>query len=85
MAATIAAVLLHWAGYLLFRRAGLVTAYTASVLSGNRNVGLMLVVTAGTAGGLFPLYVGIAQIPMYFAPLLLTPFLRRSGTRHLAR
>ncbi len=84
-AATIAALLLHWAGYLLFRRAGLVTSYTASVLSGNRNVGLMLVVTAGTAGSLFPLYVGIAQIPMYFAPLLLTPFLRRSRTRHSPR
>lgn len=81
LAATVAALLLHWLGYLLFRRAGLVTAYTASVLSGNRNVGLMLVITAGTAGSLFPLYAGIAQIPMYFAPLLLTPFLRRSVAR----
>jgi hypothetical protein len=46
------------------------------VLSGNRNMGLMLVITAGTAGEVFSLYVGIAQIPMYFAPLLLTPVLR---------
>lgn len=73
-----AAVLLHLSGYLLFRRAGTTVAYTASVLSGNRNLGLMLVITAGTAGELFSLYVGIAQIPMYFAPLLLTPLLRFS-------
>ena len=32
---------------------------------------------AGTAGEAFSLYVGIAQIPMYFAPLLLGPLLRR--------
>ena len=50
----------------------------AALLSGNRNVGLMLVATAGTAGEAFSLYTGIAQIPMYFAPLVLTPFLRRS-------
>lgn len=73
-----AAILLHLAGYLLFRRAGTIGAYTSAVLSGNRNVGLMLVITAGTAGELFSLYVGVAQIPMYFAPLLLTPLLRES-------
>jgi hypothetical protein len=38
----------------------------------------MLVITAGTAGESFSLYAGIAQIPMYFAPLLLMPLLRRS-------
>ncbi len=78
LAACAAAVLLHLAGFLLFQRSGTVGAYTAAVLSGNRNVGLMLVITAGTAGEIFSLYVGIAQIPMYFAPLLLTPLLRRS-------
>ena len=76
--ACIAAALLHLAGYLLFRRAGYAIAYSAALLSGNRNMGLMLAITAGTAGEAFSLYVGIAQIPMYFAPLLLTPFVRRS-------
>jgi predicted Na+-dependent transporter len=78
--AFIAAFLLHFAAYLVFRRAGPTAAGTAAVLSGNRNLGLMLVITAGTAGETFSLYVGIAQIPMYFAPLLLTPLLepRRS-------
>jgi hypothetical protein len=78
LVACIAAVVLHLAGYLLFRRAGYATAYSAALLSGNRNMGLMLAITAGTAGAGFSLYVGIAQIPMYFAPLLLTPFVRRS-------
>jgi BASS family bile acid:Na+ symporter len=78
LVACIAAVVLHLAGYLLFRRAGYATAYSAALLSGNRNMGLMLAITAGTAGAAFSLYVGIAQIPMYFAPLLLTPFVRRS-------
>ncbi len=69
---------MHVAGWLLFRRAGVATAYTCALMSGNRNVGLMLVITAGTAGETFSLYTGIAQIPMYFAPLALGPFLRRS-------
>ncbi len=72
-----AAALLHAAGYALFRRAGASAAYTAALMSGNRNLGLMLVITAGTAGEAFSLYVGVAQIPMYFAPLVLTPLLRR--------
>lgn len=73
-----ATLLMHVAGWLLFRRAGVATAYTCALMSGNRNVGLMLVVTAGSAGEAFSLYTGIAQIPMYFAPLALGPFLRRS-------
>ncbi|MBA3479292.1 MAG: Na+-dependent transporter [Lautropia sp.] len=78
LVACVAAVLLHLSAYLLFRRAGTKFAYTAAVLSGNRNMGLMLVITAGTAGEVFSLYVGLAQIPMYFAPLLLTPLLKLS-------
>lgn len=82
LTACAATVLLHLAGFALFRRAGLATAYGAAVLSGNRNMGLMLVITAGTAGEAFSLYVGLAQIPMYFAPLLLTPLLARSRGQH---
>ena len=69
---------LHALGYSLFYRAGTEVAYTAALLSGNRNMGLMLVVTAGTAGEWFSIYVGVAQIPMYFMPMLLAPLLRRS-------
>ncbi len=72
------ALVMHVAGWVLFRRMGVSTAYTCSLMTGNRNVGLMLVITAGSAGEAFSLYTGVAQIPMYFAPLLLGPFLRRS-------
>ena len=78
LAACIATTLLHLAGFALFRRAGIATAYGAALLSGNRNMGLMLAITAGSAGQAFSLYVGVAQIPMYFAPLALTPFVRYS-------
>ena len=83
LTACIATAVLHAAGFALFRRAGVATAYSAALMSGNRNMGLMLVITAGTAGEAFSLYVAIAQLPMYFAPLVLGPFLRRSR-RHAA-
>lgn len=78
LAACGAGVFWHLLGFALFQRQGLPVAYTAALLNGNRNMGLMLAVTLGTAGEAFALYVGIAQIPMYFAPLLLGPFVRRS-------
>jgi BASS family bile acid:Na+ symporter len=84
LTACIATAVLHAAGFALFRRAGVATAYSAALMSGNRNMGLMLVVTAGTAGETFSLYVAIAQLPMYFAPLVLGPFLGRSR-RHAGR
>jgi len=72
-----AAVVLHAAGWALTARAGPRTAWSAALLSGNRNMGLMLAVTAGTAGEAFSLYVAIAQFPMYFAPLVLGWLLAR--------
>ena len=77
-AACLATVVLHLAGYAAFRWAGAHSAFSAAICSGNRNMGLMLAVTGGTAGAEFSLYVGLAQIPMYFAPLALGPFVRRA-------
>ncbi len=74
--AFVAAVVLHAAGWVLLARAGGSAAWSAALLSGNRNMGLMLAITAGTAGETFALYVGIAQLPMYFAPLVLGPLVR---------
>ncbi|MCL4748056.1 MAG: hypothetical protein KJZ83_21995 [Burkholderiaceae bacterium] len=76
-----ATLVFHLAGYALQRSRGVEQAYEAALIFGNRNMGLMLAITAGTAGEAFSLYVGIAQIPMYFAPLLLTPLLRRARRR----
>ena len=77
MLACIIALLLHALGYWMFAGQGRPFAINASVCSGNRNMGLMLAVTAGSAGEAFSLYVGVAQIPMYFAPLILAFVLRR--------
>ena len=75
--AWLAAVFWHATGYLLFLRKGTEVALNAAILFGNRNMGLTLVVTAGTAGEAFQMYAGLAQIPMYCAPLLLSPLARR--------
>lgn len=46
-------------------------------LGAHARFALALAVTGASAGGEFSLYVWIAQIPMYFAPLLLAPFVHR--------
>lgn len=81
LAACIAALALHAAGFAVFYRYGGDIALNAAICSGNRNMGLLLAVTAGSAGSEFGLYVGIAQIPMYCAPLALAALLRYSGFR----
>ncbi len=79
--AVLMGVLLHLLPLVLFRRAGREAALGAALASGNRNMGLMLAVTGAAGGPSFALYVGLAQIPMYFAPLLLAPLARAVHTR----
>ncbi len=67
----------HGAGFLGFRAMGFETAVAAALMLGNRNMGLLLVVTAGTAGPVFQMYCGLAQVPMYCVPLVMGPLLRR--------
>ena len=71
-----AAVFWHGVGYLLLRARGFEQALSSSLLMGNRNLGLTLAVTAGTAGEAFQMYAGLAQIPLFCAPLLLSGVLR---------
>lgn len=75
--ACLVTVALHLLGWLAFRRFGPSVALSAAVCSGNRNMGLILAVTAGSAGPLFSHYVAVAQIPMYFAPLVIGLLARR--------
>jgi len=72
-ASFVAAIALHASAYAVFRGLSNEAAWVASVASGSRNMGLMLAITAGTAGPVSELYFGIAQIPMYCVPLLLGP------------
>ena len=69
----IAAIVWHLVGYLLLRRVGQQEAMSAALMLGNRNLGITLAVTAGTAGEAFQMYAGLAQIPLFCAPLLLAP------------
>lgn len=75
--AWVMAVILHVAGFAAFSRVGRYEAMTAAMTSGNRNLGVMFAVAATVASSDFALYVGIAQIPMYFVPLLLAPLAKR--------
>jgi len=80
-----AAVFWHIAGYMLLRAKGFENALSSSLLMGNRNLGLTLAVTAGTAGEAFQMYAGLAQIPLFCAPLLLSGVLRFLGARRPGR
>ena len=74
-------VLLHVGGWLALAGRGQTVAVAAAVCSGNRNMGLMLAITAGSAGATFALYVAVAQIPMYFTPLVIGALVHRYQRR----
>lgn len=67
----------HGVGYLALRPVGFEIGTAAGLTLGSRNMGLLLVVTAGTAGEDFQMYCGLAQLPMYFVPLVLGPIVNR--------
>jgi hypothetical protein len=58
-------------------RQGINDAMTASIVSGFRNVGLGFVLLSGVAGVSTAQYVGISQIPIFLAPLVLSLFIRK--------
>ena len=70
-------VVLQAAGWLAFRRHGAVTALTAGLVSGNCNMGLVLVALSGHAGVEVTSFFALAQLPMYMLPALLEPLYRR--------
>jgi len=53
-------------------RQGISDALTASIVSGFRNVGLGFVLLSGGAAGSTAQYVGVSQIPIFLAPLILS-------------
>lgn len=79
-------VALQAAGWLAFRRCGAVTALTAGLVSGNCNMGLVLVALAGRAPIEVTAFFALAQLPMYMLPAALERVYRRlSGARAVAR
>jgi hypothetical protein len=55
---------------------GMNDSLTASIVSGFRNVGLGFVLLSGMSGQTTAEYVGVSQIPIFLAPLVLTFFVR---------
>ncbi len=70
-------LLLQAAGFLAFRRLGRRAALTVALLSGNCNMGLVLVALEGQASFEVVAFFALAQIPMYTLPALLAPAYRR--------
>jgi hypothetical protein len=57
-------------------RQGISDSLTASIVSGFRNVGLGFVLLSGMAGEATAEYVGVSQIPIFLAPLILSLIVR---------
>jgi BASS family bile acid:Na+ symporter len=64
-------LLLQWVGYRLFRRLGERGALAVAFMSGNCNMGLVLVALQGQAPFDVTVFFALAQIPMYVLPALL--------------
>ena len=66
-------------------RQGMSDALTASIVSGFRNVGLGFALLSGVSTATTHAYVGVSQIPIFFAPLLLSFIVRQSSAAQPAR
>ncbi|MBV9566217.1 MAG: Na+-dependent transporter [Bradyrhizobium sp.] len=62
---------------LLFRAAGRERALSIGLMVSQRNMGLMVAATEGALPGLTWLYFALSQFPIYLAPQLLKPIVRR--------
>ena len=81
LAAYVFNLALQAAGYAAFRRLGRRDALTVALVSGNCNMGLVLVALEGRASFDVTVFFALAQIPMYTLPALLTRLYRRIGTK----
>ena len=62
---------------LVFLNAGRERAFAIGILTGNRNLGLMMTAVGFAVPDRAWLYFGLAQFPIYLLPLLLKPLARR--------
>lgn len=69
---------LQAAGYFAFRKLGRREALAAALVSGNCNMGLVLVALEGRASFEVTVFFALAQIPMYTLPALMTRWYRRA-------
>lgn len=64
---------------LVMNRFGYTVAMTASILASFRNIGLTFGLVGHLGGSELAIYVGVSQIPMFFAPLLFEFFFGRQN------
>lgn len=64
---------------------GITDALTASIVSGFRNVGLGFVLLSGVSTESTAAYVGVSQIPIFLAPLVLSFLMRKATSAEAAR
>lgn len=69
---------LQLVGALIFRPLGTHRCLSTSLISGNRNMGLILVALGTDADFDVEVFFALAQIPMYVLPALLKPLYRRA-------
>jgi predicted Na+-dependent transporter len=69
---------LQLAGTLAFRRLGARSALTMGLMTGNCNLGIILVALADKASFDIVMVLALGQIPMYILPALLGPLYRRA-------
>ena len=79
--ATLGLGMAYLTAIVMFRQ-GISDSVTASIVSGFRNVGLGFVLLSGGASVATAQYVGVSQIPIFLAPLVLSFFVR--GQRAVA-
>ncbi len=77
IAAFVANIVLQALGTLAALRLGMRSALTVGLMTGNCNMGLVLVALADKADFDVIVFFAMAQIPMYMLPALLTPLYRR--------
>jgi hypothetical protein len=65
-------------------RQGMSDALTASIVSGFRNVGLGFVLLSGVSSEHTAAYVGVSQIPIFLAPLVLSFLVKSKQVQYSA-
>ena len=76
LAALAGNLLLQALGTLVFVKLGLKRALTLGLLSGNCNMGLVLIALGDKASVEVQIFFGVAQVPVYILPALLLPVYR---------
>ncbi len=74
-----AAIFFQTVSALIFLPLGLKTALTAGMLSGNRNLALVLAMLGDTATLEIALFVAVGQVPVYLLPMVQRPVARKLG------